>query len=387
MKAPDCCSHVICLHLTAIPSNLRCEPHCEFVNMTKRTISAPLMALLAAAAFGASTPLAKLLLGNISPWALASLLYLGSGIGLGIIALLRKKDGSGEAQLSRSDLPWLAGTVFFGGVLGPILLLLGLSSTDAASASLLLNLEAVFTLVLAWIVFKEHVDARLFIGAIAIVAGALLLSWQGESGRFSAGFILIALACLSWGIDNNLTRKISAVDPFVLASIKGVVAGSVNGVLAFAMGAALPGAIPLAGAMALGFVSYGLGLVLFILALRHLGTARAGAYYGTAPFIGALAAAALIGDSLTPTIIFAGLLMAFGAWLHLSERHSHAHDHALLDHAHRHVHDEHHQHEHCPDDPKSEPHSHAHHHAPLVHAHAHWPDLHHRHRHTAAPDH
>jgi drug/metabolite transporter (DMT)-like permease len=325
------------------------------------------------------------LLGNISPWALASLLYLGSGIGLGVIALIRKKDGSSEAQLSRSDIPWLIGTVVFGGVLGPILLLLGLTSTDAASASLLLNLEAVFTLLLAWIVFKEHVAARLFMGAVAIVAGALLLSWQGQAGSINRGIILIALACMSWGIDNNLTRKISAVDPFVLASIKGVVAGSVNGVLAYGMGATMPGLAPIAGAMALGFVSYGLGLVLFILALRHLGTARAGAYYGTAPFIGALAATILLGDNLTPTLVIAGLLMAFGAWLHLSERHAHDHVHEVLDHAHRHIHDEHHTHDHGPDDPplknSGEPHSHVHKHYPLRHAHAHWPDLHHRHRH------
>jgi drug/metabolite transporter (DMT)-like permease len=196
---------------------------------------APLIALVAAALFGVSTPFAKMLLGDMSPWGLASLLYLGSGIGSGAITLLRKKDGSGEAQLSRKDIPWLIGTVVFGGMVGPVLLLLGLTTTDAASASLLLNLEAVFTLLLAWIFFKEHVDVRLFIGAVAIVVGALLLSWQGQAGRVGIGTILIALACLSWGIDNNLTRKISAVDPFVLASIKGVVAGSVNGLLAYAM--------------------------------------------------------------------------------------------------------------------------------------------------------
>jgi drug/metabolite transporter (DMT)-like permease len=353
--------------------------------MTSRNINAPLLALLAAAAFGVSTPFAKLLLGDISPWTLASLLYLGSGLGLGLIVLLRKKDGTGEAQLSRRDVPWLIGTIFFGGVFGPVLLLLGLTSTDAASASLLLNLEAVFTLLLAWIVFKEHVDIRLFIGAVAIVAGALLLSWQGQAGSVSIGIVLIALACLSWGIDNNLTRKISAVDPFILASIKGVVAGSVNGVLAYAMGASMPGVAPLAAAMALGFVSYGLGLVLFILALRHLGTARAGAYYGTAPFIGALAATILLGDALTPTLVIAGLLMAFGAWLHLSERHAHDHRHEVLDHTHRHVHDEHHAHDHGPDDLvlqyPDQPHSHGHTHKPIRHTHPHWPDLHHRHRH------
>ena len=344
---------------------------------------APLIAIAAAALFGISTPLAKLLLGDVSPWLLAGLLYLGSGLGLGALLLARTFTGAsaGESGLARADLPWLAGTVFFGGILGPLLLLFGLNLTDAASASLLLNLEAVFTLLLAWIVFREHVDRRLFLGAVAIVAGALVLSWQGGFGQFSWGLALIALACLAWGIDNNLTRKISAADPYVLAAVKGLAAGSVNTALAFAAGARWPEAASIAGAMALGFVSYGLGLVLFIVALRYLGTARTGAYYGTAPFIGAIAAAIFLGTPLTAAILFAGLLMAFGAWLHLAERHAHDHSHEALEHAHRHSHDEHHQHDHAPDDPPSEPHAHPHRHAPLKHAHAHWPDLHHRHGH------
>ena len=344
--------------------------------------NAPFIALLAAAVFGLSTPLAKFLLGDMSPWALASLLYLGSGLGLGLITLFRRSDGTAEAHLTRADMPWLLGTIFFGGIAGPILLLLGLTTTDGASASLLLNLEAVFTVLLAWLVFKEHVDKRLFLGAVSIVAGAVLLSWQGRLGEARLGVGLIALACLSWGIDNNLTRKISAVDPFVLASIKGFVAGLVNALLAYVMGASIPDILPLASAMPLGFVSYGLGLVLFIMALRLLGTARTGAYYGTAPFIGALAATVILGDTLTPTLVIAGLLMAFGAWLHLTERHVHDHQHDPLDHSHRHTHDEHHQHKHGPDDSNEEPHSHAHRHAPVKHAHAHYPDIHHRHRHS-----
>lgn len=344
---------------------------------------APLIALAAAALFGISTPLAKLLLGDVSPWLLAGLLYLGSGLGLSALIIVRKLSGAvtGEAGLTRADLPWLAGTVFFGGILGPILLLLGLNLTDAASASLLLNLESVFTLLLAWIVFREHVDVRLFIGAVAIVVGALLLSWQGDLDTISWGATLIGLACLAWGIDNNLTRKISAADPYVLAAIKGVVAGSANTVLAFAAGAQWPEIMNVASAMSLGFVSYGLGLVLFIVALRHLGTARTGAYYGTAPFIGAIAAALILGTPLTATILVAGLLMALGAWLHLSERHAHDHSHVAMEHAHRHSHDAHHQHEHSADDPPGEAHSHLHQHAPLKHSHAHWPDLHHRHTH------
>jgi drug/metabolite transporter (DMT)-like permease len=288
-----------------------------------------------------------------------------------------------EAALSRADLPWLAGTVLFGGILGPLLLLFGLNLTDAASASLLLNLEAVFTLTLAWIVFREHVDARLFLGAVLVVAGALLLSWQGEVRRIGWGAPLIALACLSWGIDNNLTRRISATDPYVLAAVKGVAASAVNTSLAFATGSSLPSIPVTAAALLLGFVSYGLGLVLFIVALRYLGTARTGAYYGTAPFMGAIVAAVLLGTPLTATILIAGVLMAFGAWLHFSERHAHEHTHEEMEHAHRHVHDDHHRHDHAIDDPPGEPHSHPHRHVALTHAHRHWPDLHHRHRHRS----
>lgn len=339
------------------------------------------LALGAAAVFGASTPLAKYLLGSIDPWMLAGLLYLGSGLGLGILIAVRKfsQAMTGEAGLTRSDLPWLAGTVIFGGVLGPVLLLFGLNLTDAASASLLLNLESVFTLLLAWIVFREHVDGRLFLGAVAIVAGAMLLSWQGEMGTISWGAVLIALACLSWGIDNNLTRRISASDPFVLAAVKGLAAGGVNTVLAIYAGAHWPELGNLASAMSLGFVSYGLGLVFFIVALRHLGTARTGAYYGTAPFIGALTAAIVLGTPLTPLILVAGLLMAFGAWLHLAERHAHEHTHLEFEHEHRHIHDEHHKHSH--EGEVTGPHSHWHRHKSMRHKHPHYPDLHHRHTH------
>ena len=355
----------------------------EVLRDTNPGLRAPLLALLSAILFGLSTPLAKLLVGDVGPWLLAGLLYLGSGLGLTIFLLIRKvsKTPSGEAALTRSDLPWLVGTIVFGGILGPILLLYGLASTDGASASLLLNLEPVFTLGLAWMVFHEHVDRRLFIGAIAIVAGALVLSWEGGLGSVSWGAVLIALACLSWGIDNNLTRKIAAADPVVLTAIKGIVAGSVNTALGLGLGSALPAPAAMAGAMALGFVSYGLGLVLFIVALRHLGAARTGAYYGTAPFIGAATATLLLGAPFTPVLAIAGSLMALGAWLHLSERHAHHHTHAELEHDHRHVHDSHHRHEHAAGDPPGEPHAHRHRHNLLTHSHPHWPDLHHEHRH------
>lgn len=346
-------------------------------------LKAPLTALAAAALFGISTPLAKLLIGDVAPVTLAGLLYLGSGAGLSVLLVFRRFAGkrSQEARLSWKDAPWLAGTVLFGGVLGPILLMLGLAATDAASASLLLNLEAVATLLIAWMVFREHVDRRLFLGAVAIVAGAVLLSFEGGIGTGGWGVPLIALACGSWGVDNNLTRKIAAVDPVVLAAVKGVAAGTVNFSLALSTGAAWPGLASALPAMSLGFVSYGLGLVLFIIALRHLGTARTGAYYGTAPFMGALAAAVVLGTPLTPIILIAGMLMALGAWLHLSERHAHEHSHDEMEHNHRHAHDPHHQHSHGPGDPAGEPHAHFHRHTAMTHSHRHWPDLHHGHSH------
>jgi len=259
--------------------------------------------------------------------------------------------------------------------------MLALSLASASTVSLLLNLEGVFTALLAWFVFQENFDRRVMLGMLLIVCGGLVLSWPSAGISTSLPALAVAGACLCWAVDNNLTRKISAVDPFVLAAIKGICAGGVNTALAVASGAKFPAMVGLVSAMSLGFFSYGLGLVLFIVALRYLGTARTGAYYGTAPFIGAIASAILLSTPLTTTIMAAGMLMALGAWLHLSERHGHGHSHEELEHDHRHVHDEHHQHEHGADDPTTEPHAHPHRHTPIKHTHAHWPDLHHRHTH------
>lgn len=341
-------------------------------------------ALGAAALFGASTPLAKLLLGDgQDPWLLAGLLYLGSGLGLAAYRLARYQAGqaASEAPLRRADLPWLALVILAGGVAGPVLLMLGLSRTEATTAALLLNLEGLATMAIAWLWFRENVDRRLLLGALAILAGALLLSWRGGPGAVGPGALLIAGACLAWGIDNNLTRKLSSADPLAIAMAKGLVAGTVNLVLGMAMGAAWPAPWSLAGAAMLGLLGYGVSLVLFILALRHLGTARTGAYFSLAPFIGALLALPLFGEAVTPALLGAGALMALGVWLHLTERHAHVHNHEALAHDHRHSHDTHHAHEHAPGDPSGEPHSHPHRHTPLRHSHPHYPDLHHRHPH------
>jgi len=350
-------------------------------------IAAPgiLFALSSALLFGASTPFAKLLLGAIDPWMLAGLLYLGSGLGLAALRIGRDVMGrpAAETPLRFADLPWLAGVVLAGGVIGPVLLMIGLAHTSASASSLLLNLEGLATMAIAWLVFRENVDRRLLLGAFAILAGAVLLSWSGEGQEFSLdwGALAIAGACLAWGVDNNLTRKLSAADPVQIALIKGLVAGSVNLILSLTQGSTFPGLSVVLGAGVVGLVGYGFSLVLFVLALRHLGTARTGAYFSTAPFVGAVLAIAMFGDPVTPGLIAAGVLMALGVYLHVSEQHEHEHRHAEMVHEHRHRHDEHYQHAHGPNDPASEPHTHRHRHAPMMHKHPHYPDLHHRHSH------
>lgn len=339
------------------------------------------LALGSAVLFGASMPLSKLLLGTIDPWLLAGMLYLGAGIGLAIVHRARALVGLDgvEAPLARADIPWLIAVILFGGVLGPLLLMFGLSQTTAASGSLLLNLEGLATMAIAWLVFRENVDRRLLLGAAAILGGAVLLSWNGAGLSLDRGSLLIAGACLAWGIDNNLTRKLSSADPVQIAMIKGLAAGTTNLILALSLGASLPSLGLTAGAAFVGFLGVGISLVFFMLGLRHLGTARTGAYFSLAPFIGALLSIALFRDAITLQFLSAGLLMAFGLWLHLAERHDHEHSHEALEHEHAHIHDEHHTHTH--DGPVTEPHSHWHRHEPMRHKHPHYPDLHHRHSH------
>lgn len=340
-------------------------------------------ALLAAVLFGISTPLAKGLLEGASPQVLAGLLYLGSGTGLGALWLFQRASGiRGEAPLVQRDLRWLAGAVLFGGVLAPLALMTGLARTPASASSLLLNVEGVFTAIIAWVVFAENVDRRIALGMLAIVAGGALLSWQGRLEWGGAvGPLLVMCACLGWAIDNNLTQKVSASDPVQIAAIKGLVAGAVNLAVGLSLHGAMPSVPRVAGAMTLGFFSYGVSLVLFVLAMRSLGTARTGAYFSLAPFVGAAGGLLLWHDRVTPLFFIAAALMACGLWLHLTERHEHFHTHEVLTHTHRHVHDEHHRHEHGADDPDGEPHTHEHTHEPIDHSHAHTPDIHHRHGH------
>ncbi len=339
-------------------------------------------ALLAALLFGVSTPFAKLLLGNVSPVLLAALFYLGSGVGLSFLYLVRRRRTKAEAPIARKDIPWLAAASFFGGILGPVLLMIGLSTTTASSASLLLNMESVFTVALAWFIFRENFDRRIAIGMVFILAGGVLLSFHGSKGTtLSSGSIAVVAACLCWGIDNNFTQKVSASDPVQIAAIKGIAAGSANLVIAVLLGATLPPIISIAASMLVGFFCYGISLVMFVFALRRVGTARTSAYFSLAPFIGATVSIFLLREFPRASLLFAALFMGTGVWLHLTERHSHEHIHEAITHSHRHVHDEHHQHEHDGDIDQAEPHSHEHTHGAITHTHPHYPDIHHRHPH------
>ena len=343
-----------------------------------------LFAFGSAALFGLSTPAAKILLGSVHPAMLAGLLYCGAGIGVGLLRLLPTGNiRAGGVALGRRDVPWLVGAVVSGGIAGPLLLMVGLAQTHAATASLLLAFEGAATALIARLVFRESYGLRLVLGMACLVAGAATLAWSGlPTLDAMLGPLAIIGACFAWALDNNLTRKISLADPLQIVEIKGLVAGPVNLALGFWSGGSFPALVPSLLAGAVGFVGYGVSLVLFVLALRELGAARTGAYFATAPFMGALAAVFVLGDPLTVQLAGAGAFMALGVWLHLTERHAHEHLHAPVKHAHRHVHDLHHQHEHHPSERAGDPHDHLHEHAPLTHAHSHTPDPHHQHRHA-----
>ena len=345
-------------------------------------------ALAAAVLFGASTPAAKILAGEMPAFLLAGLLYAGSGIGLTLWIGLRSAAAlpAGSSSLARADLPWLAGAVVSGGVAGPVLLMQGLSvvpgATPASTASLLLNLEGAFTALIAWFVFRENFDRRIALGMVLIVAAAALASLEpGALGGVSSGALFVAAACLAWAIDNNLTRRISAGDPVTIAAVKGITAGAVNISIALSMGAVWPSAVEVAASGLVGLLGYGVSLALFVVALRELGTARTSAYFSIAPFAGIVLALAALGE--VPGLMFwlALPLAAAGVWLHVTERHAHEHLHEPLEHAHSHVHDEHHRHGHDFNWNGSEPHTHAHQHGRMLHIHPHYPDIHHRHQH------
>ncbi|MGH7864208.1 MAG: DMT family transporter [Candidatus Binataceae bacterium] len=337
----------------------------------------------AAVLFGASTPFSKLLLAQTDPLLLAGFLYLGAAVGLTLMSPLARFAASlgNEARIRRADAPALAAITLIGGVAGPVLMLEGLTRVSALAGSLLLNLEAPFTMVIAVVLFREHLGLRATLGGVCVVIGAALVGYgSGEIAGTLVGCIWINAACLCWALDNNLSQQLSVRSPLTIARVKSVGAAVAMLSVAFSLGTPVPDATYVAAALMLGAFSYGLSLALDMYALRLLGAAREAAYFATAPFLGAALALPIVGDRSSLAHLAIALLMAAGVALLLGERHSHQHAHQFLDHEHVHFHDEHHQHTHEVD--SAEPHSHPHRHAQLSHSHPHVSDLHHRHRHV-----
>ncbi|HVO78342.1 MAG TPA: EamA family transporter [Methanomassiliicoccales archaeon] len=338
---------------------------------------------LSAALFGISPPIAKVLVGETPPVALAGLLYIGAFLGLfmftiGTRALLHRKNQ--EASLMRHDAPWLAGAIITGGILAPISLMMGLALTSGFAASLLVNLEGVMTAVIAVIAFREFAGPRLWLAMSLMTIAGVFLSWNPNQGTINPlGPLLIVFAMFCWGVDNNLTRQISSKDPVMIAEVKGLIAGSTSLAIAVLLGSTITVDASILFALLLGALSYGVSLVLFVKALDGLGSSRTAAFFSFGPFVGAVVSVLFLGDAMTGLIVLAAALMFFGVLLVATERHAHSHRHEAVTHTHEHERDLHHEHEHP--DGKDGPHVHEHVHPPIVHSHVHWPDREHRHEH------
>jgi len=348
----------------------------------------PMMqALLAALLFGASAPIAKILLQDISPLLMASFLYLGCGFGLWLfqaINYISNRKLNTEASLTKKDIPWLLGAIIFGGILAPILQMVSLKITPASTASLLLNFEGVATTMIAVLVFKEAMGKKVWIAIFLITSASVLLSWDfSHTWGLSLGAIGIILACFCWGIDNNMTRNISSKNPFTIVTYKGLAAGSFSFVLSLFLSNHLPSISLILLTMLVGFFCYGFSIVLFVYAMRNMGSIRTSALFGSAPFIGVILSFIFLREPLNPMLLISLPFMIAGAFYLFTEDHFHIHVHENLEHTHRHTHtDEHHNHEHeVKDLIYSKYHSHVHSHTVLEHNHSHLPDIHHRHIH------
>jgi drug/metabolite transporter (DMT)-like permease len=348
-------------------------------------------AALSAIFFGSCAPVTKYFVSETGPLMLASLFYIGSGLGmlLFIIAGLIARGGEApsDSPVTRHDIPYLAGMSFFGGILAPVTLMYSMKITPAATGSLLLNFESVATGLIAAFLFREAVGRRIWAAMTVITSSCLILSYDpGEALSFSVGAFGVLLACTFWALDNNISKKVSGKDPFTCIMIKGLAAGTCTGIIALLLGEAAPPILEIPLFLLIGFLSYGgLASVFFLMALRHMGSARTGLFLALSPFFGVIYSFILFQESLHPVFLPAFFIMVIGAYLLVSERHSHQHYHPPIVHDHRHTHDDlHHDHIHDKNAPPLSPsgdHSHLHAHKAMTHDHPHKPDLHHQHDH------
>jgi drug/metabolite transporter (DMT)-like permease len=321
---------------------------------------------------------------DIPPVALAGFLYLGAFIGLSLYSIILKTASATSARkvnLKKEDVPWLFGATLSRGIIAPICLMLGLSRISGFATSLLLNLEGVFTAVIAVIFFRENAEKRLWLALTCMTAAGAFLTWDTSESRFNLlGPFLVMLSMICWGIDNNLTRNISMRNPVQITRIKGVVSGLTSLSLAWILGMGITWDVSILYALVLGAFSYGISLVFFIKSLEGLGAFRTGVFFNLAPFIGAAASLLLLREWIGWVMFPAIVLTAVGVWLISTEKHEHPHLHGEEIHTHLHCHDDlHHDHEHG--EVVREPHIHEHQHREIKHIHSHWPDTHHRHEH------
>lgn len=339
-------------------------------------------AILAALLFSLSSPFSKILLEKLPPTQMAAMLYLGAGMGMSVLYILRRKNrpSEKEARLTKKELPYILGMILLD-VAAPVFLMLGLTRTTAASASLLGNFEVVATALIALVVFQEVIGKRLWCSIFLICFGCLILSLEDMTGfAFSSGSLFVLMASICWGFENNCTRMLSLKNPMEIVILKGFGSGFGALLICFITGNITLHIPSIAAACFLGFISYGLSIFFYVRAQRDLGAARTGAYYAFAPFLGVLLSVIINKETLTMVFFIALLFFGAGVYLASSEKHKHVHTHSPLVHEHRHSHDDgHHTHSHS-EQIKGE-HSHSHSHDPLTHEHPHTPDLHHTHSH------
>jgi len=372
----------ICRHIFFLLNSLFLEKQDHFWYLCAMDKTGQHTAIISAILFGMSPVACKAIVGDMQPALLAGLLYLGSGLGLAGVVLWQETPISETFRsLSIRQLLNLAGAIISGGVAAPLFLAYGIRFGTATEVSLLLNFEAVATTLLAWLVFKEHIGSRVWVGKLLIIAASVLvvLSHDHGSGLSIPGLSVLA-ACLLWGVDNNLTRELESMPATLLAGVKGLCAGGFNVLLALTVFNGSATVAQISETLVIGALSYGVSLVLFIQALRKIGSARTSTWFASGPFIGAVFSVILLGEHPPSEYWLAALIMISGMFFLYGEMHMHHHTHDALEHSHKHDHDEHHVHVHVHVD-VNEPHEHPHLHEPITHYHVHWPDIHHRHSH------